>query len=294
MGWTDEGSATREYAWLRLMAAAKFDGYSDFRAGTRFIESLATWLKQFAPEDRGVAYNFVKNRLVYVSPAEVQRLIEAFIPETVTPYIRRVAARDLNIQPYRVWGTPEGDERFRRILRRTLFIGLSDGCRFDNLRRANAGRLSPEQIVPMMNIGSEKWKDLGSKLASDQDARARFEHVYLIDDFTASGTTFVRCLNGMWKGKLRKFNDLVLNARKKMRGKFPLAKKYTLHIHHYVSTYQARQTLKERVALPPGQCVSRRGKETRCGTKTASPSACPQVLLSRWSLPAFTSLCGQR
>ena len=47
MGWGDDGTATQEYAWLRLMASAKYDGYSDFRAGSRFVENLATWLKQF-------------------------------------------------------------------------------------------------------------------------------------------------------------------------------------------------------------------------------------------------------
>lgn len=35
MGWGDDGTATQEYAWLRLMAATKYDGYSDFRAGSR-------------------------------------------------------------------------------------------------------------------------------------------------------------------------------------------------------------------------------------------------------------------
>src|SRR3546814_1103246 len=92
MGWTDGGVATREYDWLRLMATTKYDGYSDFRAGSRFIENLATWLKQFDPGDRQIAYDFIKNRLVYISAAEMQRIIEAFVPETVTPYLRRLAA----------------------------------------------------------------------------------------------------------------------------------------------------------------------------------------------------------
>src|SRR3546814_16842878 len=70
MGWTDGGVATREYDWLRLMATTKYDGYSDFRAGSRFIENLATWLKQFDPGDRQIAYDFIKNRLVYISASE--------------------------------------------------------------------------------------------------------------------------------------------------------------------------------------------------------------------------------
>lgn len=95
MGWTDNDSvATREYQWLRLMGAAKYDGYADFRAGVRFLESLATWLKQFSQTDRQTAYDFIKQRLVYISFPELQRLIESFVPETVTPIIRSVAAAD--------------------------------------------------------------------------------------------------------------------------------------------------------------------------------------------------------
>lgn len=247
MGWHDENIATKEYAWLRLMSAVKFDGYSDFRAGTRFIESLATWLKQFDPTDRQTAYDFLKQRLVYISPAELQRVIEVFMPETVTPYIRKIVARELGIKPYQVWGNSEARNEFKRVLRRALFVGLSDGSRVDVLRRANAGRISTEQVVPMMNIGKEKWQDLGAELREEQGEDARFEHVYLIDDFSASGTTFVRTSENRWKGKLTKFNDLVRNAREDLGAEFPVASSYTLHIHHYVSTFQARQTLERRV-----------------------------------------------
>lgn len=42
------------------MARLKYDGYRDFQAGMRFIESLATWLRQFAPHERETAYAFVR------------------------------------------------------------------------------------------------------------------------------------------------------------------------------------------------------------------------------------------
>ena len=41
----------------------------------------------------------------------------------------------------------------------------------------------------MLDIGSEKWEDLKTKLddeANELGADARFENVFLIDDFTAS------------------------------------------------------------------------------------------------------------
>ena len=250
MGWSNDSIATEEYKWLRLMAATKYDGYSDFRAGTRFVENLAIWLKQFEPGDRQTAYSFVKHRLVYISTAEMQRIIEAFLPETVTPHLRRLAAKQTSIAPHEVWGNSSGAKNFKTLLRRSLFVGLSDGARIDILRRANAGQISQEQIVPMMNIDTKKWDDLGKQLRKDQGDNASFDHVYLIDDFTASGTTFIRQVDEEWKGKLKKFNDLVVDAREAAKNKgvpFPIAKTYSVHIHHYISTNQARVALNKRV-----------------------------------------------
>jgi hypothetical protein len=247
MKWDTE-DATREYAWLRLMSSVKYDGYSDFRAGSRFLESLATWLRQFDAKDRKTAYEFVKHRLVYLSSAEIQRVVELFVPETVTPYLRKEAARQVGIKPWEVWGSAAGVQAFNHLLRRSLFVGLSDGSRIDILRRANSPRLVQDQFVPMLDIGEDKWRDLGEELAKGLGTEARFDNVYLIDDFTASGTTFVREIEGKWKGKLKKFNDLVVKARDALKDEFPIAENYTLHIHHYISTEQARSALDHRVA----------------------------------------------
>ena len=46
MNWPDD-RARDEFQWLRLMARLKYDGYHDFHAGMRFVESLVTWLQQF-------------------------------------------------------------------------------------------------------------------------------------------------------------------------------------------------------------------------------------------------------
>jgi len=250
MNW-DETAEPREYRWLKLMSDAKFDGYADYRAGIRFSENLAAWLKQFDPEDRDVAYRFVRNRLIYISPAEMQQLIEAFVPEIVTRQIRERAAKELGVEPYEVWCNAESDLKFQQMLRRTLFVGMSDGSRIDVLRRANIDRLTTEQIVPSMSIDHAKWVSLGGKLAKDKlggGPLTKFDHVYLIDDFTASGTTFIRETDDGWDGKLYKFNKAIANARNLFQpGEFPLAENFTLHIHHYLSSEQAGSALRERV-----------------------------------------------
>lgn len=273
MGWGEDGTATAEYAWLDLMAATKYDDYSDFRAGSRFVENLASWLKQFDPADRATAYDFVKNRMVFISAAEMQRVIEAFVPETVTPHLRRLAADRARIQPHEVWGSRTGARAFESLLRRSLFVGMSDGSRIDILRRANLGRLSQEQIVPMMNVDRDKWKDLGKNLREAEGVDACFEHVFLIEDFTASGTTFIRLVDGKWKGKLKKFNDLIVGARVDLPDDFPISKDYTLHVHHYVSTEQARETLDERVTQANIEWAERTYRDIRLSQGILLPAA---------------------
>ncbi len=69
MGWTPEDVA-RERPSLQAMAAYKYDEYQQFYPGMRFVESLALWLRQFtAGEERRIAYDFIRKRLVFCSSA---------------------------------------------------------------------------------------------------------------------------------------------------------------------------------------------------------------------------------
>jgi len=172
MGW-DEDRDLKEFPWLRMMSALKFDGYQDFLAGARFIECLVDWLQQFpTAEDRDVAYEFVRNRLLFISAAEMQHLVELFYVEEVERRLISMVAAKLSTPSYRVWIHPEGPSAFRRALRRTLFIGLSDGARMDAFRRANARVVSNEQIVVYPRINAPKWRELLEDLREVEGVRS--------------------------------------------------------------------------------------------------------------------------
>lgn len=252
MEW-DEETATREYRWLRLMSRLKFDGYRDYVAGVRFTESLAGWLTQFKPEHRKDSYDFIKNRLIYFSSAEIQRLVEQLYPRFVEPSLRCSTGIEASVPPYLVWANASSNLLFNRKRRQVLFIGLSDGARIDILRRANAGILVNDQIVLATHIDDDKWRDLGEKLRSDKLFEATdppvFDCVCLVDDFTGSGTSFIRQKrDGRWTGKLEKFWLALSHARERLKADFPLKEDFDLHIHHYISSAQARETVEKRLA----------------------------------------------
>jgi len=245
MDWSDE-RATQEFRWLSLMARLKYDGYQDFLAGVRFVEGLANWMQQFAKPDREQAYAFVQRALVYIGPGEMLRLVESFYPEHVQRRLVRAVAKTHQIPTHRVWANTATAAAFDVLLRRTLFIGLSEGARLDLFRRANAGTISNEQVLLATYVDAEKWRKLREDLAADlgvspDDSMATFCCVYLIDDFVASGTTFIRKEEGRWKGKLAAFHETVRNM-----GHSHFDQDVTVCVHHYIANQRVVAVLEER------------------------------------------------
>lgn len=253
MSWTND-EARREFAWLRLMSRLKYDGYGDYLAGIRFVESLARWLQQFPSEKRPAAYAFIKRRLIFVSRPELLGLVENFYPSIVRPELVRRAAALTGCDEHLVWANPTARAHYKVLERRTLFLGLSDGARIDALRRSNVGRLSNEQIAIGTQLDNDKWKDLGKDLRKDPAvadvaaADRKFNRVYLLDDFTASGTTLLRKKEGAWKGKLMRFWDSLNAVREALKDDFPLADEVAVHVHHYIATERALAAARSRNA----------------------------------------------
>jgi hypothetical protein len=248
MAWDDD-RALDEFQRLRLMASLKYDGYRDFEAGVRFIERLASWLQQFRPEHRENAYRFVMERLVYIGPSEMAKLVAQFYTNTVHPELASAVAHALGIPRYLLPANAEARARFVDLRRRTLFLGLSDGARVDYIRHQHVGLLSNEQVVGSTQLDAEKWSDLLQELRKDVgDGGARFRAVYLIDDFVGTGSSFHRIDSdsGAPKGKLSKFAKSVASAEASL-GKI-FEDNYQLIVHHYIGTAQAVESLGDRLA----------------------------------------------
>lgn len=235
MEWDDQ-RARKEFAWLSLMSRMKYDEYQEFLAGMRFIESLASWLQQFQPEERADAYDFIRSQLVFLSEAEMRHLAELLYPETIEPLLLTHAADVAGVGRHRVWSDPDASKAYERFLRQTIFFELSDGARADVFRRANENRISNEQVVTAPRINKAKWDEMLRELRSDlKDDQAQFTTVVLIDDFSGSGKSLIR-FEDKWKGKLQKFwRDL--NEGGVIETHF--ADGWTLLVHHYVATAQA-------------------------------------------------------
>ena len=196
---------------LEALAAYKYDEYQQFMPGRRFVESLALWLRQFKTvTERELAYEFVKTRVIFVSEAEMNHLVQLAFPTIIRPHLMKLASAQNSIAAYRVKAICSSPE-YRSLLRRTLFLGLSDGARTDQLRRANPHNISNEQIWHAYDVSDPKVADLRAELIKDLGPsvgteNSTFSTIVLLDDFSASGTSYIRrkTETGEWEGKIPK------------------------------------------------------------------------------------------
>jgi hypothetical protein len=220
--WEPEDMA-RERPLLQAMASYKYDSYQQFFPGMRFIESLARWLSTFdTMPERHDAYGFVKTQLIFCSSDEVTHLVEMAYPDHVRPFLIRRVAEEQGANPHHVTRITNSPA-FRLRQRQCLFLGLSDGARIADFRRSNR-ELNNEQIWQTHELSEARAKELLEKLAEHAQQLAatttippnlKFRTVVLLDDFTASGTSYYRTNSrGTGSGKIALFHSAVTDSTK--------------------------------------------------------------------------------
>lgn len=243
---TDE--LVRRIRPLRHMSDYKFDSYGGYGAGIKFLETLSIWLDQFNEHERDVAIDFVQNKLVFLSDREIQHALSLAYPDMVRPDLIRRAAAELGVAPWRITSVLDSLE-FRVLQRRTMFLGLADGARLDQFRRANRA-LVHDQFCVTAEPPPRVAKGLRNELLKSLEllgshAEGTFCHFVLIDDFTGSGYTALRQEdNGTWSGKLYH----VKTALDQLVKDGIAAADYTVDVVIYTASEKAEAALRKQLA----------------------------------------------
>lgn len=214
MSWKSPQDFVEHGLPLQTIAAYKYDEYHQFSPGMRFIESLALWLGQFeVNEERRTALKFIRDRLVFISSAEMNHLVSISYPDHIRPFLLSKAASEAGLMRWHR-GRVANSQEFRARERRCLFLGLSDGSHTDILRRTNP-HLQNEQVRQSHELSDERVEDLKAELTKDlaklygrdpTPQEAVFRSVALLDDFSASGLSYIRNRpDGSVAGKVGKF-----------------------------------------------------------------------------------------
>lgn len=201
----DDKRLSKELPKLSFMARTKYDSYSQFDPGFRFMSSFAQWMSQFDREDVETIYSAFNKHLTFISSEQIKYLVDLMYSSKIKPFIRDLAASRAGLSRYQL-NKIETSQEYKIQKRLSLVVGLSDGSHTDILRRT-AG-FSNEQVLPMYYPNQEKLQDMYDELQKDSllkgTSRNLFESLFLVDDFTASGTSFARKEEGKFKGKIIK------------------------------------------------------------------------------------------
>lgn len=202
MAWTEHDVATHRPV-LQALAMLKYDEYQQFAPGMRFVESLAYWLEQFPPKKRPFAYEFVRRRLIFFSEAEMAHFAAILFADFIRPILLEHVAGLAGVPP---WRPREilGSEAYRDLQRRVVVLGLSDGARIDQFRRATTA-LRHDQIFGSYDLSPERLTELRAFLAGPQGAPQTASTLVLLDDFAGSGSSYVREEASEPKGKVARF-----------------------------------------------------------------------------------------
>jgi hypothetical protein len=253
MEWSPEDIA-QERPLLDVLARLKYDEYQQFSPGMRFIESLAYWLSQFDQlAERQTAYEFFRYRLIFCSTAEMNHLVSLAYADHIRPHLLRKVAEEIGLSP---WHLPKAMTRteFKVLERQTLFLGLSDGARTDVFRRMNPN-LSTEQVRQSHELAHDRVgkllgklrKALGEILGTEpRDSQCLFRSLVLLDDFSASGFSYLRKEKELWEGKIGTFLTNLL-TKENSTSSLVDPRDLDLHIVLYMATDQALKSIGEKL-----------------------------------------------
>lgn len=211
MGWNTEDVA-KERPILQALATFKYDEYHQYSPGMRFIESLACWLEQFATgQERKFAYQFIRSHLIFISDKEIDHLVSIAFKDIIRPFLIKEAANRAGIEETAIHKIVNSID-YNVVLRQSLFLGLSDGARVDLYRRSEP-LISQEQVWLTYDVSLTKAEELLYKLESDLKKTLgnktdvtgkKFRTVFLLDDFTGSGISYIRQEAKDYAGKIFK------------------------------------------------------------------------------------------
>lgn len=243
MEWTQE-EVTREIPFLIAMANFKYNEYQQFSPGIRFIESLAQWLIQFETKrEKELAYEFVRSRLIFLSNNQMSHLVNLSHSQFIEPAIRRKVAKQIGIPEYFI-NRIQVHKQYKKAVRQSLFIGLTDGSRIDQLRRY--AELDNEQVLTSYYLDKDKANDLKSELEASCD-EDKFTTIFLLDDFTASGKSYARSESGEMKGKILKVLKKIFDQDGAF---FDIVDQdnFTIHIIFYIATEGAIDNIRSAIS----------------------------------------------
>lgn len=220
MEWKETGQIHQELEDIQIVASFKYDDYQQYTHGQRYVEKLSLWLRNFEnAEERRMIYDFIKDNLVFISEEEMRQLISVSFDMYMKPHLlektKKFCLANL------VEDENERKKVWKFFRRSALFLGLSDGAHMDYFRRHNS-KLNNEQVFVHYDFSVDRAKEMLDELEQstdyitmkrtyDSQINKKFNTIFLLDDFSGSGKSYIRFDKNKecWKGKIVSFIRLL-------------------------------------------------------------------------------------
>jgi len=141
---------------------------------------------------------------------------------------------------------------FNIVLRQCLFLGLSDGAHIDIFRRSNPN-ISHEQVLRTHEISDERASNMMGELDKDLEKimgnkppskEVKFKIVFLLDDFSGSGLSYLKKEKSLYKGKIYNFYNAIYKEDNNISKMFEFSDLEVCLIL-YVASDEAKRYLKQ-------------------------------------------------
>ena len=243
MGWST-ADIEAEYYHLAVLGNSGYDDYMQFMPGMRFVANLVMWLRQFPESDRQTAYKFVKDKVLFIGRAQMEQIVSTAYPNYVLPTLVKQFADEQN-SGFRFW-EPEKileSKGFGALRDQCLFMGMSDGAHMDEFRRSDS-QISHEQVARTHEISAARASKMLKELKKTDPGAGepKFRNVFLMDDFSASGTSYISRSDS---GKISAFHKSITSADDPLSGLVDCSD-LRVHVILYVATANAVETIRER------------------------------------------------
>jgi hypothetical protein len=244
--------------YFQTMAKFKYDDYQQFSPGMRFFERLALWLNQFEDKDKPEALKLIREKLIFISQPEMNLLISSAFPDLIREFLIRDVSVQINKPEYFV-ETIINSVNYKKLVRQSLFCGMSDGAKMEIFRRANTGVITHEQIYQTYELSDsragkmqdELLKDLKKITQSDNvdENDQKFKRLFLLDDFSASGTSYLKynAAEKKLKGKIAALYDSIF-PNENFKKIFDVAN-LKVYVVIYLCTEQAKNQIESNFHL---------------------------------------------
>ena len=184
-----------EAARILFLSRRKYDRYDHFFPGETFESRLLKWLDNFDKEDRQAAMQIIKE-LKFISTYEMKQLaIRTFENARHCILQNSVNASTNNWTDYMVTRSLNLEAE----LTKSIFVACADDMYFDFFRRyaMRYHSFSKENFVEYYKRDFASMKELPPH-----------KNIFLMDQISASGDTALRKQDGVWKGKIPRFESL--------------------------------------------------------------------------------------